>query len=400
MKPNLSLYLLSILKENSNENSPMSLQEIREKLGSTFYTPQGEKVPDIKTIRSNLKSIVDLIDARTFLDPAGETDAELTPVDTVDLGFYIGCCIRSNGGGFEPYTPDSSEETDGVRSPELFFYYRSLFQKNELTLLLDSLEAYNYISAEDITSLVIKLRGLSPKELSDSPNKTYRGDFADDPRVNKRDALLLDNLTILHQAIVEGDFVTFSNCYYNEKHVLVPRGESIRLRPLRLMFNNGYYYLLALQYSRSKDAFVTTHYRVDRLKNVSSFVPSPAQREQYTADVPDDAASYRLHHPAMYGDAEIRAVLHVTNSAFMLNVLADTFGTTARITPVSSGDPEYLEVRVHAAEGGILKFATEYCADVLVRSPETLAEKVQSDLEQSLASYRAQRLTCRTQSGI
>ena len=250
-------------------------------------------------------------------------------------------------------------------------------------MLIDSLEAHNYISADDISELVVKISGLAPAGMKAYRSKKYHQ--ANDPRINYQDSLLRDNLKTLDDIIKEQNFALIKNCYYGNDHKLVvPDSEPVLIRPLRLMFNNGYYYLIAVQYSTTNNKYFIVHYRIDRLVITDSKTPTKKELAAYTAEKPGDAASYRLHHPVMYGDDMVNARILVSNSRYMLNILADTFGSAADINILNE---ELLEVKIKASKGGLRLFATEYCANVQVISPEDLANKIKEDLTKGLMTY-------------
>ena len=377
------IYILSVLKRHSDKEHPLSLKQIQEYICKDFpgeiATP-----PNITTLRKQMEVLLSVLDHAHVIDD--DTGQELRIKNTLQLGFSLGQCLQNDEGNFEDYDPDAAVSADRHISPKetKYYYLNSLFDKSEISMLIDSLEAHNYLSAEDISGLMLKIAGLSPLGMESYQQKCYNHK-TDDPRINKYQAYLLDNLRKLREIIQKGQFANILNCYYDREHHLKPVYSNYTLvRPLRLMFNNGYYYLIAVLNSKKNDCFYTVHYRVDRLVEIIAHDPDENERLTYPAEDPGDAAAYRLHHPVMYGDDIEDILMHVTNRPRMLNVIHDIFGTHTKIREI---DDKTLEVRVQAAIGGMRLLATEYCANLKILSPEKLRNSVIEDLKKALTAY-------------
>lgn len=394
------LYIISVLKEHSDESHPLSLKEIELEIRNTHFQNHPEESPNNSTIRRILAELVGNI-----YEAAGSIDVGIP--DPLHLGFCIGCYIKNTDGSFVPYIPNQGDGSSSNRedykgkprtkSPTLYYYYKNAFDDSEIELMISALEAHNYLSAEDIADLVTKLAGLS-HGLSELKGKKYNN--IPDPRIDNFQAYTLDHLNTLHTVIQKKQFARIQNCYYNEKHQLIPLPNNPKIvRPIRLMFNNGYYYLIAVEYSSTKENYFTVHYRIDRIGDIDPFEPSPEQRKAYCYEQPEDPAAYRLKHPVMYGDDLIDVRMLVKRSPFMLNTLTDFFGSNARIRnatvaelqqlPLQFSDTpeEWLHVAVKASKGGMALFATEYCVHVCVLSPKDLKDRITTDLKTGLAMY-------------
>ena len=382
-----SLYIISVLKNHSDKAHPLSVKEIELEIRNTHFQNHPEESPNNSTIRRILAELVEHI-----FDADDSFDTGIP--DPLHLGFCIGCCIKAADGSFVPYTPNQGNE----KTPTLYYYYQNAFEDSEIELMISALEAHNYLSAEDIAGLVARLANLS-HGLSEFKRKKYEN--TPDPRINNFQAYTLEHLDTLHTVIQKKQFARIQNCYYNERHELIPLpGNPKTVFPIRLMFNNGYYYLIAVEYSSTKDRYFTVHYRIDRISDIDPFDPSPDQRKAYRYEQPGDPAAYRLKHPVMYGDDVIDVRMMVKKSPFMLNTLTDFFGSNARIRsasdaelqqcPLPYSDPaaEWLYVAVKASKGGMALFATEYCRHVCILSPKELTDRVIADLKTGLAMYQ------------
>ena len=444
------LYIISVLKAQSDKEHPMTVENIRQAIAHTFFEDQDNLAPDIKTIRNQLKAImehsaIDYSDANyavwngsgmdedeedmEYEDEFDEEDIVLDPIEnsSFQLGFQIRRCIKNNNymeksgnskeGEPTPVKKKKKNAANAVEEPYIdydpfdenpllpanaknmtqYYYYKSLFDDSEVSLLIHSLEAFNYISAKDITSLVTKLANLNPHSMKRYQNKNYSYGKSYDPRLEAQQSHLLKNLAQLSKILRDESkpFAKIVNGYYNKDHELIPcepvpdsakmpEGKIVRL--MRLMFSNGYYYLIAEQYSTKKQKAFQVHYRIDRLCSITLYKPSSEECKKYytVKESHIDAAKYRLHHPVMYGDDMDTIHMQVTNSKNMLNVLTDIFGTAADIRVL---DDNWLRVVVEASVGGMKLVATEYCDDIHILSPTSLAKDVKKSLIKALELY-------------
>lgn len=366
-----TLYVIAILKENSDKDHPLTASQIQEQIKTTYFSGHPEEAPNPSTISRSLDSLMSYVYEEY-------SDHELC--DPLRLGFQIVCCVKNKDGSFRPF---QKEDGNNKKSPKCYYYYKSLFDVSEISLLTSSLEAYNFFSAEDTAGLVSKLTSLSPRALSSYHGKNYENDT----RADNRFSYTLENVATLQELIHNGQFAEITNGYYDVNHKLVQAREPQVIRPLKLLFNNGYYYLVASVHSKREDNYFTIHYRIDRICEINPYDPSPAEKASYPAMDPGDAATYRLHHPLMFGDELTHAEFQVKNTPFMLNALYDFFGNDARITPIQGND-KWLSVKIkNAAKGGIKLFATEYCSGVVLLKPDDLAQKVKSELTEGLSRY-------------
>ena len=185
-----SLYIISVLKNYSDENHPMTIKQIQEKIKDDFLNRDEEKAPDRTTLMRQLDAIISIMGADSTVDDYGN---ELD--DSLKMGFYIGRYIKKDG-EYLKYDPDNDlTEKKNTRTETQYYYYKSIFDETEVRMLIDSLETHNYISAEDISELVVKISGLAPASMKAYRNKDYSQ--ANDPRVDYDNSLLRDNLKVL-----------------------------------------------------------------------------------------------------------------------------------------------------------------------------------------------------------
>ena len=399
-----SMLILFVLKQFSTREKPMSIQDIRDRLRMTFYDQPTDSVPDIKTIRNQLQQMMD------FLQKNGQ---DMATNKQLNFGFNIILCgITKDGklvyddhadimGNTNDLTSYDIAQRKGTLQSTQYYYYKNIFDHSEVNLLIQSLQSFNYLSSRDISTLILKLQNLNPHAEGQNPY-SQKNTAKNDPRLNDNDARLLENMQTLHDIISEQGFAKITLGYYDAEHRLddyEPQKEYL-VRPLQMIFNNGYYYLIASQYSKRKKQCFANHFRIDRLTYIDPYDeedPVP-NRDLYQNPVDfqqTDSASYRLHHPVMYGDELIHVDMLVENSEYMLNVLMDIFGTAADITPYIPKKTQenmigkWLSVSLkQVAKGGVHLFATEYCSKVRIIRPKELAREVSQELQNALALYQ------------
>nr|MCR5597358.1 WYL domain-containing protein [Lachnospiraceae bacterium] len=317
------------------------------------------------------------------------------------------------------------DDDDKLKGKTIYYaYHCSNLEIDEIKLLMDALEAYPYLSEEDATDLISHVASLSMYSLGKKyKNKNYKPDYDPKARVSYYDSYLIDNLGDLRKLISEKQFVKIQNCFYDKDHTLKncrPEKRKIIL-PIRVVFANGYYYLVAREFSTSANKYVTPHYRVDRLEIIElddgekeRLREAGAYREYMKDFQPEDLydpAAYRLRHPIMFGGKQINAKFLVRNTEYMLNTLQDFFGGKSRIVDApadiicsyipdendktmllsdlddNAPSTSWLLVSVTSSFGGLRLFCLEYCDNIRIISPDDLEENIRKTLQDSVRLY-------------
>ena len=421
------LYIIDVLRKYSTKEKPLSISEIENKLCIEHYhgSPEimGRKT---STIDRHLKVLSESgmepecpSDRKNDIYPETETDrknrmvqeaqarknsdadSEISSDPNHVLGFRIHRCKRDKDGSFVPY------EKNDKKGPTQYYYYESLFDDAEISLLTNLLDAIYSLSSKEYKALTAKLNALLPGAAGNKnalPNHIVR------QNLDEFNSYLLENIRILNELIQNKKLAVIQNCYYDENQHLVPypapKDKEKIIRPVKLLFSNGYCYLIAVEYSSSKNEFFSVHYRVDRLGSVRPVddgdkLPKPNIRiTDYKYKEPENPSTYRQCHPSMFGDDEVEANFLIIQEPFMLNVLTDYFGSCAKIrktTPYILGRylPEtakkdsdsWLHVTVKASRGGLCRFAVQFCRSVRMIYPPELAESIREELKNGLQLY-------------
>ncbi len=370
-------YILQILQKYSDEEHPLSVAEIRDKINMEFgHLSINGVMMSNDTIKRILEEMISCIFPNGISDKNWEDN----------YGFCI-CCVMRRGDKFVTYHAD-----EDTVAPKKYFYYESTFKEAELYMLKDAVETYSYFSEEDITDIVRKLVQLRPHAF---PKQRYY-DVAKNER--DQDSLLLMNIDMLNGIIQRRNSANITYCAYDINKRLVPRpGYPKIVEPLHLLWSNGYYYLLAYNEKYQN----TVSYRVDRIIDIEEVETQNSHRVDNF-----NAVQYRHEHPVMYGGEKMRMVLlcRDTGRNYIMNTIMDVFGKNAKVTradkelverilPESYETYEkqgisWLKVVIETTSGGVELWATQYCNDCVIVEPEESAQRVLQRLQSGLEYYK------------
>jgi predicted DNA-binding transcriptional regulator YafY len=252
-------------------------------------------------------------------------------------------------------------------------------------------ETYSFFSEDDITDLIRKIVKLRPQSF---PKSKYY-DVSRDER--DEDSLLLMNIEDLNRIIQNRNCAKITYCAYGIDKKLLPReGYPKVIEPIHLMWSNGYYYLLA--YNEKYQTIVNM--RVDRITSIEEVeVPNSHRVDDF------NPVQYRHEHPVMYGGKleTIVMLCRSTKSNYMMNTIVDVFGKNARVVKANDELVEktlkhdvaldkangitWLKVTVDTTLGGVELWATQYCNDCVIISPDEAREHVKQRLSDGLKYY-------------
>lgn len=372
-----TFYVLHVLENYSDENYPLSIMDITKKINDDFgYLAVSGAIISSDTVKRILEELTDKI----FI-PAID-DEQISH----RFGFFI-YCVMKQGEEFCPY-----RSSEGKKSPKKYYYYERSLKTAEIITLKDAIETYSFFSEEDVTDIVKKIIKLRPLAFSTSK-------YNDVAKLDRdEDSLLLMNIDKLNEIIQNQNSARITYCYYDLNKKLVPRkGYPKVIEPMKLMWSNGYYYLLS--YNHEYQTII--NYRVDRITEIEE-----VQNEKTHRDNQFNPVRYRHEHPIMFGGTKEKITLlcRDTGKNYIMNVIMDVFGKNVRISEVSDDflyemigyhiDDEtkkgnhWFKVVFEAAIGGVELWATQYCNDCVIVSPENLRNKVRERLKDGLEYYQ------------
>lgn len=369
-------YILQILSSHSDEEHPMSAPEIRDKVNEEFgYLSSTGAVVSLDTVKRTLEELTE----RIF--PAGLDYNELL----YRYGYCVSCLMKKDG-AYRAY-----HAAEGSQAPKKYYYYENSLKTAELLTLKDAIETYSYFSEGDITDIVRKLVKLRPKSFPKSKYFDVAGEARDE------DSLLLMNIEELNRIINNRNGANITYCYYNTDKKLMPRpGYPKVVEPIHLMWSNGYYYLLA--YHEKYQNIVSM--RIDRITDIEEVEIENTHRVENFNPV-----RYRYEHPVMFGGKKETIVLlcRDTGKNYIMNTIVDVFGKNAKVSQASDELVEkylkhsrdyyeekgitWLRVSLESTPGGVELWATQYCNDCLIISPEESRDRVKERLHAGVEYY-------------
>lgn len=268
------LHIVKLLEEYSDENHPLSTQEIIERLEAVG-------------IHSERKSIYDDM-------------AKL-----IDFGYDIIQVHSRQGGGYY------------LASRE--------FELAELKLMVDAVQSSRFITTKKSRELIKKLEKKAGKyDAGQLQRQVYVAG-----RIKTENESIYYNIDNIHRAIQENRQIRFQYLDWNLKKELVPREVAARVvSPWALIWQVENYYLAAFdpQDGRMK------HYRVDKMGKVEVLEQVRMGLEAFEKV---DLASYTNQTFGMYGGEQETVTLQFPNE--LVGVVLDRFGREVDIRPLENG---------------------------------------------------------------
>lgn len=268
------LYLVKILEDYSDENHPVSTQELIGRL-------------DAYGIHSERKSIYDDI-------------AKLC-----DFGYDIIQVHSRLGGGY-------------------YLAHRE-FELPELKLLVDAVQSSRFITARKSRELIKKLEGKAGKY---DAGKLQRQVYVAG-RIKTENESIYYNIDNIHHAIQENRQIQFLYLDWNLKKEMVPRKNGTKtVSPWALIWREENYYLAAFD---SEDQ-IMKHYRVDKMGQVTVLSKAREGMEQFSRV---DLAVYTNQTFGMFGGEEEIVTLQFPDR--LVGVVLDRFGKETDLRAMPDG---------------------------------------------------------------
>ncbi len=263
-----TIFLLSLLRERTDEDHPLSTKAILDAL-------EEEGIHcDRKTLYSDMQALI-------------------------DAGYDIVCDPRKVVGGWK------------LMSCE--------FEVAELKLLVDAVQSSRFITPGKSRELVEKLEKMTNRYEAGKLNRqVYVAS-----RVKTGNENILYSIDAIHRAIQEDRQVMFSYMEWSLDKTLVLRGEPNRLvSPWALIWKEENYYLMAYD----EEARKMKHFRVDKMNRVAVTEKKRVGREAYETI---HLSEYVEETFSMYSGQREHMVMDFPNK--LIGVVIDRFGLEVSI---------------------------------------------------------------------
>ncbi len=264
------LYLLKILMENTDEEHPLTVNQIIELL----------KGYDIDCERKTVYS-----------------DLELLTVFGVDI-----MCVKSKSTGY--------------------YIASRNFELAELKLLVDSVQSSKFLTHKKSNALIKKIETLCSRY---EANQLQRQVFVAN-RIKTMNESVYYTIDKIHNAIHNNVQIRFKYFQYNVKkeRVFKKGGNFYVVSPFAMLWDNENYYLVAFD----AESGIIKHYRVDKIMHVD-ILKQP--REGLALFEKIDLAAYSNKIFSMFSGEEQCVKLRCENS--LISVVIDRFGKDITVIP-------------------------------------------------------------------
>lgn len=323
------LYLMKILLEKTDEQHPMTLQEIMDEL--SLYGVTTER-----------KSLYD--------------DFETLRVFGLDI-------VGSKGKRYAYYVASRT------------------FELPELKLLVDAVQSSRFITRKKSNELIKKVESLlSVHEANRLQRQVYVAN-----RIKTMNESIYYNVDTLHEAIAMGKKITF---LYDEwvvdfqspkkvKRKYRHDGARYSVSPWALAWDDENYYLVAFD----DNGQCIKHFRVDKMSAIQT---TDEQRVGQEAFDRFDLGVYSKKVFGMFGGEEETVSLRFENR--FIGVVIDRFGEEAAIRP--DGEEHFFLTTKVAVSPQFMAWLFGLGTAVKVIAPESLAQAYQKELEKVLEAYK------------
>ena len=314
------LYLLKILTEQTDEQHPMPMAVLREKL----------KAEEISAERKSLYSDLNCL---------------------MDFGVDVGFDPSKGNGGYYLASRD--------------------FELPELKLLVDAVSASRFITKSKSEQLIRKIEKLASRyEAVQLQRQVYTSG-----QIKNENESIYYHIDAIHTAVHENRQISFLYMEWNLLKKLVARkgGKHYRISPWSLMWNDENYYLIGYDAA----AGMLKHFRVDKMGSIEML---KERREGEEIFKKCDLSAYSAKTFGMYGGEEQIVTLSFPNS--LVGVVLDRFGKDVSLQKLA-GERVAVHVKVMVSRqfygwlAGIGK-------DVKVMAPESVREGYRGHLKEIL----------------
>ena len=236
------------------------------------------------------------------------------------------------------------------------------FELPELKLLVDAVQSSRFITHKKSEQLIHKIEGLtSAGQARQLDRQVYILN-----RVKTMNESIYYNVDEIHRAISEQKQISFLYSEYKLDKRLHPRrgGERYTVSPYLLLWNDGYYYLVAY-YERYGGL---SHFRVDKMSKISL---EPEAQRKIAQRL--DPAEYANQMFGMFGGDTQGVVMEFDES--LVGVVVDRFGRDVPISSAKDGKfTAHLKVAVSPA---FLSWVFQFGTKAKVISPPSVAQRLE-----------------------
>ena len=277
---------------------------------------------------------------------------------------------------------DADYEIFRVKAPKNGYYLATrTFELPELRLLMDAVQAANFITPKKTKDLIEKIGTLC----SEGQAAQLRKQVFIENRVKNTNEEIYYNIDVINKAIQAGRKISFlygKRRLDDETHTVALEEKRFVVSPYALVWSNDHYYLVCNNAKYNN----LMHTRIDRMKKVeltNARVRSYAEVSPYRLFF--DAADYAGKLFNMFS-GDVQQVELICADEILEEIL-DRFGASATIT--KCGDEPRFRMRTKAVvSDGLVSWVMQFADKIEVVEPKSLRAQMKSRAEAVLAVYQ------------
>lgn len=325
-KKMLNMLILEILKVHSDENHPLTQQEILRLLKSQYGVEQCDR----RSVKANVLSLI-------------------------DMGFEI-----------------SMEEGEG------YYLISRELEEEELRWLIDAVLFSKSLPANQAKKLIAKLEGFGNKYFESKVSHVYT--TPDIPRT--KNTMVMYNVYAINDAIDRKKKITFRYSSYGVDLKLHDKGRDYKVNPYQMVAANGYYYLLSNMDNHDNVAY----FRIDKMTGVEILEEKIKPMKQVQGlENGLDLPKHMAEHVYMFAGESANIKLKCDRGA--VDALVDWFGKGIKVLE-DNKKTGYVVVSVRCNLNAMFYWALQYGTGVEVMAPKKLRQELRDAIDGMARKYR------------
>ena len=258
-----------------------------------------------------------------------------------------------------------------------YFMGSRLLEKEEMRLLIDSINASNFIEKNIAHKMIDKLKSTMSIYDSVELERSVLGINVAKAE-NKK---ILYNVNVIQEALRQGEQISFDYMKWNKHKKLVKsREKKYTMNPWALIWANDRYYLYGYDVKETDGVLKERNYRVDKLDNIQlTGVPRNGKKQfqKFSAD------TFVSRHMGMFTGDEQLITVKIPES--IVGPFIDQFGKKIMITPDKD---DRVKVKFYASPSPILLGWLVGLKDVEVMAPPSVKAQMIEIINHNMECYK------------
>lgn len=258
-----------------------------------------------------------------------------------------------------------------------YFIGNRLLEKEEMKLIIDSINASNFIERNIATKMIDKLKSTMSIYDSEELDRSVLGINI----AKAENTKILYNVNLIQEALAQKVQISFDYMGWNKNKKLVKKSERrYSMNPWALIWANDRYYLYGYDVKETDGVLNERNYRVDKLDNIQL---SDIPREGKSQFRSFNANTYVSRRMGMFSGKEQAITVRIPES--LVGTFIDQFGKRITISEEVDG---MLLVTFIAVPSVILLGWLLGLKSVEVVEPESVKEDIINLIQQNMSFYK------------